>query len=270
VITQLVEQLKDTDLWPSPGVDALFSALVATAVTAGRDHPTIRDAIALAELHQICAAGESRLEDFWSAEILTDPARLDAFPYLSNYRDLARAEHQALTAVAPGPLRHIIFAGCGPLPLTALELAVVDPELHITCLDIDDDAADRARDIVDALAPPSHRIVVRHIDAADHDYRTADAVIIAALVGATPDEKLHLIGKIASTLSPSALLAARSVPDDGRQLLYPRIDPTTTGSTVTVLGEWTPPPGVINSLLLLRACPRLDVSRSRAASSADS
>jgi hypothetical protein len=47
------------------------------------------------------------------------------------------------------------------------------------------------------------------------------------------------------------LLAAHSAPDDGRQLLYPRIDPATTGSTVTVLGERTPQPGVINLLLLL-------------------
>jgi hypothetical protein len=45
------------------------------------------------------------------------------------------------------------------------------------------------------------------------------------------------------------------VPDDGRQLLYPRLDPADAGwagTAVTLPTEWLPPPGVINSLLLMR------------------
>jgi hypothetical protein len=107
--------------------------------------------------------------------------------------------------------------------------------------------------VIEVLAAPGRRLLVRCADAADHDYADADAVVIAALVGATSAEKLQLLGQIAGTLAPGILLAARSVPDDGRQLLYPRIDPAVAATTVTVLGEWVPPPGVINSLLLLTA-----------------
>jgi hypothetical protein len=258
VIRQLVDQLNRTDLQPGPEVDLLFNDLVAIAVTAGRDHPAIHDPVALAEIRHLCAVGETRLEAYWAAEILSHPARLADFPYLNNYRALARAEYRALSACVPGLLRHVVFAGCGPLPLTALELRAIDPALRITCLDLDPTAAQRAREVIDVLAPPDHRILVLCTDAVDHDYAGADAVVIAALVGVTPAEKLHLLERIASTLSPDVLLAARSVPDDGRQLLYPRIDPATAGATVTVLGEWSPPPGVINSLLLITTPAQVD------------
>jgi nicotianamine synthase len=253
VITQLVDQLNRTDLWPGPQVDTLFNDLVAFATSAGRDHPTLMDPDRLALIHRICATGEANLEDYWSGEILNRSERLTDFPYLHNYQALARAEYQALTSWVSGPLRHIVFVGCGPLPLTALELCAIDPQLRITCLDIDPTAANRAREVMNVLAAPQHRVQVACADAFDHDHTDADAVLIAALVGDTSSEKLHLLEQIASTLSPHVLLAARSVPDDGRQLLYPRIDPTIAATTVTVISEWDPPPGVINSLLLLKA-----------------
>ena len=84
MITQLVEQLKDTDLWPSPDVDALFSALVATAVTAGRDHPTIRDAVALAVTTRIERGDVGRhpvavRQDHHRFETSSDPFPLKRF-----------------------------------------------------------------------------------------------------------------------------------------------------------------------------------------------
>lgn len=251
MIAQLIDQLNRTDLRPGPEVNTLFGDLVTLAKTAGGKHPTIADPDRLAEVRRICALGEANLEDYWSSEILSRPARLDDFPYLDNYRALARAEYEALTYSVARPLRHVVFAGCGPLPLTALELCVIDPGLRITCLDVDPAAAQRARDVIEILAAPGHRIHVLCADAADHDYADADAVVIAALVGSTSAEKLQLLEQIAATLAPGILLAARSVPDDGRQLLYPRIDPAVAATAVTVLGEWVPPPGVINSLLLL-------------------
>jgi hypothetical protein len=251
VITSLIDQLNRTDLCPGPEVDTLFGDLVSLATTAGKQHPTIADPDRLAEVRRICALGEANLENYWSHEILSRPARFNDFPYLDNYRALARAEHQALTSWAAGPLRHVVFAGCGPLPLTALELSAIDPGLRITCLDIDPTAVHRARDVVQMLAVPDHQVQVLCADAAGHDYTGADAVVIAALVGATSTEKVRLLERIAATLAPGVLLAARSVPDDGRQLLYPRIDPTIAATTICVLDEWSPPPGVINSLLLL-------------------
>ncbi len=254
-IEDVVHRLTLTDLAPSPQVDALFSSLVGAAAAAGGDHPLIHEPAGLALCRQVCAAGETKLEEFWARRILAEPAQLQHFPYLANYRHLARSEHLALSRtlaqLSGRALRHIVFAGCGPLPLTAIALGELEPSLRITCLDVDPAAAATARRIGALLAPG--RIDVVAADARDHTYRGVDAVLVAALVGETPAEKLGLLRAVAAGLEPGVLLAARSVPADGRQLLYARLEPAGLAvSELEVIGEWLPPAGVINSLLLLR------------------
>ena len=250
-VGSIIEQLNRTDLHPSTQVNALFSALVSLSTVISRTHPVLQDAAAVARLRVLCAQGETHLEEFWAREILPDPARLAAFPYLDNYQSLARAEHHALSTASSRPLRHIVFAGCGPLPLTPLELHRIAPHLRITCLDNNYAATTQARAIIRAVAGPHSPITVICTDAADYDYSDADVVLVAALVGTTTTEKLNLLRQITATCPPEATLAARSVPDDGRQLLYTRLDPKDLADIHGPPQEWLPPRGVINSLIIM-------------------
>lgn len=253
-ISAIVARLAATDLRPGPVVNDLFQALVAAACAAPHDYPGCVPPHAMVTLHRMCSWGEAKLEEHWARRIVAAPGVVEAFPYLDNYRQLTAMEHAAITGALGRPPRTLVFAGSGPLPLSAVMLAKLAPELQITCLDSDRHAVRQGRRVARALAgvrnPGSLRFV--RADAAEHDYSGYDVVVVAALVGLTPAEKTAVLTRVAGTLSPGSLLAARSVPADGRRLLYPRIERCIIPATLAVLGESTPPAGVINSLLLMR------------------
>lgn len=199
--------------------------------------------------------GEARLETFWADRVIADPGRLKDFPYLDSYRLLADGEHHALSLALGRTPTSVAFVGSGPFPLTAIELHRLDPQLRITCLDRDPVALARGARAAAVLCSDPSRLRFLHADADDFDYSGHDAVVTAALVGLTRATKRSLLGSVARTLRPDAVLAARSVPSDGRQWLYLRIEPADVPDRLTLIGEWEPPPGVLNSLLLLRTRP---------------
>ena len=249
-VLALVGELARTDLRPGPRVDGLFRALVATAVRMAPDDVTLDDAALASTVQALCARGETHLESEWADRVADVPDRLGGFPYLDNYRQLVAFEHGAMTSWLRRRPRSVAVVGSGPLPLTAVLLAHLDPALRLTCLDRDPVASRRGERVLSALDVHG----VRHVtaDASDHDYARYDVVVVAALVGMTPMAKEAVLRAVAATASPMSLVAARSVPADGRRLLYPRIDPACVPATVDVLAEHHPPPGVVNSLVVLR------------------
>jgi hypothetical protein len=253
-IGAIVARLAATDLQPSPVVNTLFQALVAAAYAAPDNYPECMDPHALTPLHQLCARGEANLEAYWARLVAAAPDTVAAFPYLDNYQQLIKAEYAAIVDALGRPPRTLVFAGSGPLPLSAVLLARLAPGLRITCLDSDRRALRQGRRMARALAGTEGQGALRFVrsDAATYDYTGYDAVVVAALVGLTPSDKTTVLTRVAGTLAPGSLLAARSVPADGRRLLYPRIEPHAVPATLTVLGESTPPPGIINSLLFMR------------------
>jgi nicotianamine synthase len=249
-VTDLVDELARTDLRPGPRVDALFRALVAAAVAMVPGDVTLDDHVLVNAVQRLCAQGETHLESLWADLVTADPDRLADFPYLDNYEALVAFEYEALTHWLGRRPRSVAVVGSGPLPLTAVLLHRLAPGLRVTCLDRDASALARGRRVASVLGTDGVTHV--HADACRHDYSSYDVVMVAALVGSTPAVKLAVLGAVADTSPRTALLAARSVPADGRRLLYPRIDEACMPGTVAVLDEHHPPPGVINSLVLLR------------------
>lgn len=265
-IRSIAARLAATDLRPGPVVNALFQDLVAAACTVPRDYPECVPPQAMVNLQRLCSRGEANLEAHWARRIVGAPGAVEKFPYLDNYRQLIAVERDAIVDALGRAPRTLVFAGSGPLPLSAVLLARLVPGLQITCLDSDRRALRLGRRVARALAGAQDRSALRFVraNAAGYDYSGYDVVVVAALVGLTSTEKTAVLTRVAGTLSPGSLLAARSVPADGRRLLYPRIDHCAIPTALAVLGETTPPSGLINSLLLMQvhqAAPVLGLSR---------
>lgn len=225
-------------LRPCPEVDALFGELVGlvASVPPGsglpgccRQHgPSLR---------RLCAEGETQLELEWAARITaaTDPrACLADFPYLDNYRRLARLELDTLARVVPtataatdttagGPPARVVFLGAGPLPLSALLVAeALGTSVAVDAVDCDPVALDAGRRVSAALGWEGVRFLQG--DALTLDVSGYDLVMVAALVGATPAAKEVVLQRLAGSMRPGSLLLARSA-RAARTLLYPPIEP---------------------------------------------
>lgn len=249
-VLTLLDELSRTDLQPSPAVDRAFQELVHLAST----RPAVLEELSPDDLQRcrlLCARGEFEMENFWSAKIRATPNSLETFPYTQNYADLTDYEVEHVRKNTP-QVRSWAFVGSGPLPLSAYFLARIAgadfPGLRISCIDSNQQAHDAGRGVLDALLPETS---FEHLcsDARDVDYSGFDVVTLAALVGETSDSKMALIEKISNQMPSHATLAVRSVPADGRQLLYPRVEQLP--GVVHCHGEPAPPVGVINSVMIV-------------------
>jgi hypothetical protein len=251
----IMARLRQTNLWPGREVNRLFGELVAIS----QRYPEVPSDMSedeITELHRICSDGESRLEEYWANRIASKPDELEAFPYLDNYLDMSHAEYADITRILGREPGHVAFVGSGPLPLTALALGGIDRSLRVDCIDADKEALLASQRVMAALGCSSEQYGLIHTDAADMDYRAYDAVIVAALVGLEPSKKSAVLRNVAASIRSDAKVAARSVPDDGRKLLYPRI--TQLPGELEFIEESTPPKGVINNLVIAR---RADAGR---------
>jgi nicotianamine synthase len=215
-------------------VDALFGELVGlvASVPPGsglpgccRQHgPSLR---------RLCAEGETQLELEWAARITAAAdarACLAGFPYLDNYRRLARLELDTLARVVPattdgaaGPPARVVFLGAGPLPLSALLVAeALGTSVAVDAVDCDPVALDAGRRVAAALGWEGVRFLQG--DALTLDVSGYDLVMVAALVGATPAAKEVVLQRLAGAMRPGSLLLARSA-RAARTLLYPPIEP---------------------------------------------
>ncbi len=249
-VLKILSELQRTDLHPSVVVNQLFQQLVSC--TRSADLPDQLTPAELAALQELCSAGEYQLESHWAQRIAANPDVLPEFPYLANYQELAAGECAALNSA---PVRELVFIGAGPLPLSAIQIAKLLPAARITCLDSSLQAITQATHVLQALHIPADRITVQHCAAQDGNYSSADVVFLAALVGSNTAAKIALLDQIGLTLPARGKIAVRSVPGDGRRLLYPRFDLAALNLTAPhwrLVGQWNPPPTVINNLLIFQ------------------
>ncbi len=247
---RLLAQLAASDVAPSPQINALFSELVNFALSV-RNPEILSDNTALSQLHALCARAEAELERYWAGLIAQRRASIYDFPYWENYLALAEGESAALHRNTAGS--RLVFIGCGPLPLSAIALIQVDPRWQLTCIDSDPQAIKAASSVLASLGLEAK--ITTGISAGEHfDYGSAEIALLASLAGTSTQAKLPILSQVARTSRPGTLIAARSVPPDGRRLLYPRLD---SQSLTAELGwplrdMWQPRPPVINSLLIWR------------------
>ena len=260
------------DLRPGPTVDGAFRRLVRLVVDTPPEaaaavlaHPAVRDLVD--DLRSLCFEGEYQLELAWARRIAESPdpaAELGRFPFVANYRQLHALERDAVARLAEGaggrrrPGR-VAFVGSGPLPLTAFLLA--GEGTQVDNVDRDPVALVASRRVAGALAVTGLGFV--HLDAGGAvgggaregagpgaDLGAYGSVVLAALVGRTPDEKARVIAHLADAMAPGAVLVVRSA-RGLRTLLYPEVDPRALAG-FDVLGSVHPTGEVINSVIVAR------------------
>ncbi len=243
-------------LEPEPETNDLFCRLVSLAVDpdAARHSEAVltHSAIAplLGSLRRLCAEGEYELERLWARRIVEHPdprTELSRFPYLQNYRDLARLEHHAITGATSQPIRRVLFVGSGPLPLTSL---LLDEQYgcEVDNLDREPDAVTAGAALAAALDRPRLRFCVGELG--DADLEGYDLVYLAALAGLDVDAKQRLLEHLGRRLGPGTLVLARSA-HSLRGLLYPVLDPWDLSGLET-LAVTHPFTDVVNSVVVAR------------------
>ncbi|WP_162605994.1 nicotianamine synthase family protein [Jiangella aurantiaca] len=244
------------DLRPGPEVDGLFARLVGLVLTAPAETvPAVLNDVEIQELaprlRALCGRGEGELELAWANRIVAGPVPRDElarFPYLGNYRQLSRMEIGILASALPRRARSLAFVGSGPLPLSSLHLAG-DLDVHVDNLDRDPVALAAGARVAAALGYDA--LCFREVDVLDADLSGYDVVVLAALVGETAEAKRRILGRLARTMRPGALLLVRSA-RGLRTLLYPLVEPTALDG-FEILAEVHPVNDVINSAILARA-----------------
>jgi nicotianamine synthase len=252
--------LRQSDLSPSPAVNAIFSELVSlciqpyTSATVVQVLSDKRIRNLSAQLRKICSTGEYLLERHWTGQILaaddgilhaswttltyltplTAYAALRLFPYYDNYMDLARLEINAIQSVHPNPIESIAFIGSGPLPLTSLCFSALlsPPPKRLHNIDncphaIADSSKLCARLTGNVPAGPdsinADKLSFQLADAAEvQDLRSFEVVFLAGLVGDTEKEKRRILGKVVAQCKEGALVVLRSA-HGLRKLLYQQI-----------------------------------------------
>lgn len=259
-IVALHEALQSLPLEPGPRVDALFSSLVQACRHLPEQEvaPVLADPVVralTANLRELCATGEYLLERFWAKRLLdaADPrAELARFPHLDNYQQLISLEAHALLGLGLDRSRthQIAFLGSGPLPLSALLLAR-EFRAAIHAVDLSVEATILAAAVVERMAA-APRIRVQHGDARDCSaVASADVVVLAALVGPSPRDKLDVLEAVTQRMRPGAFLVVRSA-HGLRTLLYPPLDLDDLDDLLEPLLELHPLNEVVNSLLIAR------------------
>lgn len=244
------------DLRAGPEVDRLFDRLVRLVLTAPAETvPAVLGHVEIQRLaprlRALCARAEGELEQAWADRIVAAPSPRDElarFPYFGNYRQLSRMEIGILASALPRRVRSVAFVGSGPLPLSSLYLAG-DLDVHVDSLDRDPVALAAGARVAAALGYDA--LCFREADVLDADLTGYDVVVVAALVGETADAKRRILGRLALTMRPGALLLVRSA-RGLRTLLYPPVEPAALDGFET-LAEVHPVNDVINSAILARA-----------------
>ena len=204
---------------------------------------------------------EYEMELFWADKFLSatvlDLKALEQFWYWENYCGLVQAELDAMPVQDEDS--HIVFVGAGPLPLSAI-IMQLQTGARITCVDIDPDACDRARRLIERL-DLQRKMEVVCASGTDYDYRECDAVILAALV----PEKEAVLDKIAHE-NNNCVIGMRSA-EGLHCLLYERTeDSLTLDPSFMWLGKSKTTPEIINTTnfysILRPPCIRPQVSMS--------
>ena len=248
-IRQLYRELTGlADYLPSARVNFLFSNLVDQVV----DRKSNKSSLSLPEQHklnQICALAEGALESHWSREIISGKAKLADFPYHQNYKDLTRLEWHSIHSCVNHHTHEVLFVGGGPLPLTAIILAL-DFGLASTVIDCDEKAVNIAQKLIKKLKLEKLVKVVQADGANFTDYASFNTIFVAALAGLETRTKFGIFQQIKKLAPTNCHILARS--SWGlRKLLY-RPLARSVWKLLTPVLEIRPHNQIVNSAIVFR------------------
>lgn len=122
--------------------------------------------------------------------------------------------------------RHVLVAGSGPLPLTALSIGT-HLDVRVTCVERDAECHALGRRLID-LSARGHRITCRKADVVETvDFEAYDVIVGVVLLGVDfegrhPSAKTRIVRHIIEHMSPGTRLVLRDPHGLGR-LLYPSV-----------------------------------------------
>ncbi|KKY38707.1 putative nicotianamine synthase [Diaporthe ampelina] len=270
-ILTLFDKLRELEtLQPDPINGRLFNQLfdlvtISKTTTSQEEKQILSDPRVKAiipELRQVWGDAEYLLELNFAQKVISGAPSIpecrrlyESFPYLDQYRQLARMEANTLdTAIGEKglpPVRKIAFLGSGPTPFSALCFRErLGPEIEIVNIDRSEEAIDHGQRMAVSLghdfsrsmkfvraevavSPPSPSSSDGGQSApvsptapealALPDLSDCDLVHFAALIGETERDKRDLLIAVAKAMKPGALIMLRST-DSLRQCLYPKMD----------------------------------------------
>ena len=237
-----------TPLYPT--IDPLCRDLEESIQAADTDligHVTADPRILALEpaLHRLRATYEYDKEAARARAILEGPggrARLTSFLEDEAYWALGPELHAALAG-----RRHVLVAGSGPLPLTALAIAA-ELGLRVTAVERDAEAFELGRRVIE-LAGYGDTVASLQADLADLEPLDAyDAIVGAVLLGVEGRDgrrncKSEIAGRVLARLRPNACLILRDPHGLGR-LFYPPLNLTACGDIAVTRHEPQAGPGV--------------------------
>lgn len=238
------------DLAPSAHVNNVMTTLVHSIIHDSKTTISSLDPIVKLNVRQISSDAESEMEKYWARRVIdsSDPeSELQNFPYLDNYIELTRRELELVetSGLSLNSSHVALIIGSGPLPLSAFEMNR-QSGVQVDHVDSSHEAIALCRDISTALGVEStYYYALGHEVVPDKKY---DLVLVAALAGASTDDKQRIIDNILPFLKHDGRIVVRSAKDN-RELLYPAIEATEL-SGVRLLEEYHPTDYVINSVLV--------------------
>jgi|SRR5579872_196485 len=215
----LYNQITKLDnLRPSEKTNKLFTKLVSFAVGQKKNSLTNKE---LSNLQKICSDAEYQLEKFWAEKIIKSAgpaAVLNKFPYNTNYKKLTQLEWLSLLGCTKHTEHKILFIGGGPLPMTAIFLAV-DHNQKVAILEKEEEAYEISKKLVRSLGL-ANKIKILNEDASEfRQYGKYNCFFVAALAGLEREVKHTIISEIQKQAPKNSHILARSS-WGSRELLY--------------------------------------------------
>lgn len=205
-----------SSLSPSEEVNHLFSALVKKSLENHIQADLNKEEIN--QLQILASRAEFELEKFWTEKIILGENNLSDFPYYKNYIDLTKLELHSLQGCSEHKVHKLLFAGSGPLPLTAIVLAT-EHNIKSTIIDNDKEAIVLSRMLLKRLNLLSKIEVIEADATTFNKYNEFSVIYIAALAGAKDSIKAKIFNQIKLTGNKGTHIIARSSWGN-RKLLY--------------------------------------------------
>ncbi len=236
---------------PNDDVNSVMGSLVQQVINSVTINPTeFATYQQVIEVQHISAETESELEKFWARRIVASDSpdeMLNTFPYLDNYRELAEREitlikHSGLTLSQE---RKALIIGSGPLPLSAYELNR-QSGVAVDHVDSSKEAIRLCRQVTKKIGISSRYYQGRGETVVLQD--TYDLILIAALAGATAQDKQRIVDTVLPHISEDGRIVVRSARGP-RTLLYPGVLSSDIRG-VRLMEEYHPTDYIINSVFV--------------------
>ena len=145
-----------------------------------------------------------------------------------HYKNVIQLEMTLIKIVMKSPIQEIVFVGCGPLPLSSIELIIQLPELkRILSIDYDPKAIELAKSFVEHNCShfASEKMSFLKIGACEltrGNVKNAQLIYYGAMVGENHDGKNKILKHIYEIMLDGQVLLVRT--SRGlRQIFYPQI-----------------------------------------------